>query len=447
MASRFSLMENSVPEQPASLLYMYSIIATVLLASAPTTGENWTDLFNGHNLSGWVNVNGADSTWRAEDGMIRCTGKPTCLLRTDRMYEDFVLELEWMHHEKQGNAGVFVWSDALPAPGVPFSKAIEVQVMIGVETDNYTSEGDIFSIWGATMTPDRPHPSGWARCLPSEARTKGAGQWNHYTITCRDGHISLAVNGKVVSGGYDCNPRTGYICLEAEGTPVDFRNLRIRALPKSPSPWALDANDATGFRPLFNGLNFDGWKKPDGQEDNWAVAGTSISHNGEGGNLWTDESYGDFDLMLDWKWTGDGQGEMERPMIGPDGNNQTNEDGTPQMETIVERDSGIYLRGEGKSQVNIWCWPVGSGEVWGYRTDASMSAEVRAAATPNAHADNAVGQWNRFFIRMRGEYLTVVLNGVTVIDHAHLPGVPPSGPIALQSHGSGIQFANVLIRR
>jgi hypothetical protein len=105
------------------------------------------------------------------------------------------------------------------------------------------------------------------------------------------------------------------------------------------------------------------------------------------------------------------------------------------------------LRGEGKSQVNIWCWPVGSGEVWGYRTDASMPAEVRAAATPNAHADNAVGQWNRFFIRMRGEYLTVVLNGVTVIDHAHLPGVPPSGPIALQSHGSGIQFANVLIRR
>ena len=78
MASRFSLMENSVPEQPASLLDMYSILATVLLASAPATGENWTDLFNGHNLNGWVNVNGADSTWRAEDGMIRCTGKPTC---------------------------------------------------------------------------------------------------------------------------------------------------------------------------------------------------------------------------------------------------------------------------------------------------------------------------------------------------------------------------------
>ena len=68
--------------------------------------------------------------------------------------------------------------------------------------------------------------------------------------------------------------------------------------------------------------------------------------------------------------------------------------------------------------------------------------EVKQAA-----ADAKIGQWNRYFVRMRGEYLTVVLNGVTVIDHAHLPGVPASGPIGLQSHGSGISFSNILIRR
>ncbi len=424
-----------------------SIMLTTCLTLASAAGDGWTDLFNGQTLAGWVNVNGAASTWRAEDGMIRCTGKPTCLLRTDRMYEDFVLELEWMHHKEQGNAGVFVWSDALPAPGVPFSKAIEVQVMIGTETENYTSEGDIFSIWGATMTPDRPHPGGWARCLPSEARTKGAGQWNHYTITCKNGRISLAVNGKIVSGGYDCNPRKGFICLESEGTPVDFRNLRIKELPESPSPWAEDANDAEGFQPLFNGLDFAGWKRPASHEDNWSIQGTSIVHNGNGGDLWTEAAYGDCDLIVDWKWTGESQGEMERPIINADGNTATNEDGTPKMVTIEERDSGIYLRGSTKSQVNIWCWPLGSGEVWGYRTDASQSPEVRAAATPRAAADATVGQWNRYFIRMRGEFLTVVLNGVTVIDHAHLPGMPASGPIGLQSHGSGIAFSNILIRR
>ena len=144
--------------------------------------------------------------------------------------------------------------------GVPWGKAIEVQVMIGVETPNYTSEGDIFSIWGATMTPDRPHPAGWARCLPSEARTKGAGEWNHYRIECKDGRITLANNGKIVSGAFDCNPRRGYICLEAEGTPIDFRNLRIKEL--SARPLATAANDATGFTPLFNGVNLQGWTLP-----------------------------------------------------------------------------------------------------------------------------------------------------------------------------------------
>jgi len=426
--------------------------AIVLLSLAtpamPAAAEpHFTDLFNGSDLAGWVNVNCASDTWRAEDGMIRCTGQPTGLLRTERMYENFVLELEWRHASPKGNAGVFVWSAALPAVGVPWSRAIEVQVMLGIETPNYTSEGDIFSIWGATMTPDRPHPSGWDRCLPSEHRTRGAGEWNHYRIECIDGRITLAVNGGVVSGGYDCNPRRGYICLEAEGSPIDFRNLRIQTLPLEASPWANTANAATGFEPLFNGLNLDGWTPPQGNADNWTVASGTIVHNGAGGDLWTTNSFKDFDLVCDWRWVGESQGPMDRPVINPDGTNATNDDGTPRTVRIEERDSGIYLRGSSTSQVNIWCWPVGSGEVWGYRTNGALPPEVRAAVTPRHAADAEVGQWNRFFIRMRGERLTVVLNGITVIENAVLPGVKPSGRLALQSHHSAIEFTNVLIRR
>lgn len=424
---------------------MYCVLSALLVAT-PEPAPEWKDLFNGEDLQGWVNVNGAPTTWRAEDGMIRCTGKPVCLLRTDTAYENFILEFEWMHHHEQGNAGLFVWSDALPAPGVPFSKSIEVQVMLGTETENYTSEGDIFSIWGATMTPDRPHPNGWARCLPSEARTKGAGKWNHYRIHCVDGRLTLAVNGAVVSGGYDCNPRKGYICLEAEGSPIDFRNIRIHELPSDPSPWAIEANEATGFVPLFNGLNLDGWKLPEGHEANWTTEGTTIVHNGKGGDLWSEASFEDFDLIVDWKWDGPSQGPMDRPIILPSGAEAVDEDGSIQTVTLEERDSGIYLRGSWKSQVNIWCWPVGSGEVWGYRSDGAMPPAVRAACTPSANADKPVGQWNRFFIRMRGNKLSVTLNGVTVIEEAHLPGVPDKGPIALQSHGSGIRFANILVR-
>ncbi|MDQ3330945.1 MAG: DUF1080 domain-containing protein, partial [Planctomycetota bacterium] len=74
-------------------------------------------------------------------------------------------------------------------------------------------------------------------CLPSENRAKPAGQWNHYRIEANDGVIKLAVNGKVVSGGSACSPRKGYLCLESEGSPARFKNIRIKELPTTnPTP-------------------------------------------------------------------------------------------------------------------------------------------------------------------------------------------------------------------
>jgi hypothetical protein len=117
------------------------------------------------------------------------------------------------------------------------------------------------------------------------------------------------------------------------------------------------------------------------------------------------------------------------------------------MEMVKDAgDSGIYLRGNDKSQVNIWCWPAGSGEVYGYRTDPGMPADVRAGVTPAVRADKPIGQWNRFVIRMKGDRLTVDLNGQRVLNEARLPGVPERGPIALQHHGSPIQFMNLYIK-
>ncbi len=118
-------------------------------------------------------------------------------------------------------------------------------------------------------------------------------------------------------------------------------------------------------------------------------------------------------------------------------------------------DSGVFLRGQHKSQVNIWCWPVGSGEVWGYRTDPVFSPEVRAGVTPKVKADRPIGQWNTFHIIMKGDCLTVTLNGKLVLDNAQLPGVPAKGPIALQHHGdrkdgewgaSFLQFRHIFIK-
>ena len=423
-------------------------LLTCPLATAQAE-SGFVPLFNGQSLDGWVNINCAPSTWSARDGVIYCTGKPTGELRTERMYQNFILKLQWRHLQPKGNAGVFVWADAITAVGVPFHRSVEVQVLDGLEGDGYTSQGDIFPIHGATMTPDNGR--GGSRAFPTEERSKPSPEWNDYVITCIDGTITLAVNGKVVTSGSECSPRKGYICLESEGSPVEFRDLMIKELPAAELPTEQVANQDVGFVSLYNGVDLSGWNVHEGLVGHWQPNDWQLDYDGqatgEDKNLWSEESFGDFTLIVDWRWVGEYEETTQRPVILPTGENEQNADGTDKMIDVPIADSGIYLRGSSKAQINIWQWPVGSGEIWGYRTDSSMSPEIRAAATPLLHADSPVGEWNRFEITMRGEHVTVALNGSTVIDRCHLPGVPAEGPIALQHHGDRIQFANIFVRR
>ena len=283
-------------------------LAPLLLALAACTASpepsDWHPLFNGVDLSGWVPVTVAPDTFRAQDGLLVCTGKPTGVLRSDRMYENFVLELEWRHMVPGGNAGLFVWSDPLPAVGVPFTRSLEVQVMDGVETADCTSDGDIFSIWGARFVPDRPHPSGWERCLPSEHRARPSPEWNHYRVTCRDGVIELEVNGAKVSGGRQATPRKGYVCLESEGSEVHFRNVRILELPDSEPALAAEdvAHEAGGDAPLYTGIDLSGWvAEGDADGTHWQARDSVLWTDGGGGELLGPALPSDFVLRLDWK--------------------------------------------------------------------------------------------------------------------------------------------------
>ena len=413
-------------------------------------GEGFVPLFNGGNLDGWVNVNCAPETWQVKDGMVVCSGIPMGVLRTGKQYENYILELQWRHMKEGGNAGLFIHSDAIPAVGQPFTRSMEVQIMDDRDTENYTSHGDIFAIHGATMRPDKPHPSGWMRSLPSERRCKPAGQWNHYRLESRDGTVSLAVNGKVVTRGSDLNPRKGYICLESEGSEVHFRDIRIKELPGSNPPADVVAEKDAGFHSLYNGLDLRGWKQESGHKGHWQAKDWILDYDGksEAGdkNLWTEQEFGNFTLIVDWRLP-EKPKVVNRPVISPDGSEATEPNGSQSTVAVQDAgDSGIYLRGDSKSQINIWNWPVGSGEIWGYRTDKNMSAEVRKAATPILNADNPPGQWNRFEITAVGNRVTVKVNGKTVIRQAQLPGMPPRGPIALQHHGDPIQFANIFIK-
>ena len=412
--------------------------------------DDFVPLFNGKDLSGWVPVNVAPNTFTVQDGIIVSTGIPTGTMRTEKMYENFVIELEWRHMKAGGNAGLFVWGDPITHVGVPFSRGIEVQILDGRETANYTSHGDIFSIWGAKLTPDRPHPNGSERCLPSEKRCKPSPEWNHYRVTCNDGTIKLEVNGKEVSGGTKCNPRKGYLCLESEGSECHFRNIKLKELPTTnPEPDEI-ALVAVGHRSLYSGLDLTGWKASEQHLGHWKPSDWKLVYDGKcdatDPNLWSEQEFGDFEMICDWRWTAKPI-KKRWPKVLPTGLEEIGSDGK-QVEVEVDDagDSGLYLRGSSKSQVNMWCRPCGSGEVYGYRTDASQPAEVRAGVTPRKVADKPIGQWNRFLITMKGDRLTVRLNGELVIENAQLPGVAARGPIALQHHGDPIEFASILIR-
>jgi hypothetical protein len=437
------LTAMSFPIRPCLLVFSW------LLLSATRAEDGWVPLFNGHNLDGWVNINCAPGTFYATNGMIHCTGVPTGILRTERMYQNFVLEAEWRHLRPKGNSGIYVWADPITAPGQPFVRAIEVQVLDGQEGSWFTSDGDIFPIHGAKMTPENGR--GGDRAFPTEKRMKPSPEWNHYRVECVDGNISLEVNGKVVTRGHDCSPRKGYIGLESEGSPAEFRNLRVQELPATKALAPEDiAKPPEGFQPLYTGVDLSGWKVSADTAKHWKAADWVLEHDGGHGegdpHLWSEKEYGDFVLIADWRWTAKPVTNA-LPVILPDGSRAKNPDGSAKTEMVPDAgDSGIYLRGSDRSQVNIWCWPVGSGEVYDYREDASLPAEVRASVTPKMKADRPIGEWNRFIITLRGDRLTVVLNGQTVVDHAQLPGIPPRGRLALQHHGAPIQFANLFLK-
>jgi hypothetical protein len=234
------------------------------------------------------------------------------------------------------------------------------------------------------------------------------------------------------------------------------------ALALAAQATAQTAQPPAGFVPLFNGKDFTGWKLPDGDNGHWKIVDGVIDYDAQSDapgdkNLWSVGEYGDFVLRLEWRIKETPYVNPNVPIIRVDGTHKKDADGKEIRLAVPDSDSGVFVRGSSRAQVNIWAWPIGSGEVYGYRMDAKMPPDVRAGVTPKANADRDIGQWNAFEITMRGDRLTVVLNGITVLDNALLPGVPARGPLALQHHGqkkdgawtgppSLVQFRNISIK-
>jgi hypothetical protein len=207
-------------------------------AYVPTPLE-YVDLFNGKDLTGWVDVNTSPDTWSVRDGLLVCSGHPIGVMRSEKQYENFLLHIEWRHMEAGGNSGVFVWSEGSVPQGRRLPRGMEVQMLeldwvkLHKQKDGTLPpiayvHGELFGANGLTTTPDNPRGS---RSKSRENRCLGRGQWNTYDVVCVDGVVKLSVNGKFVNGVSQASVKKGYLCLESEGAEIHFRTIQILELP------------------------------------------------------------------------------------------------------------------------------------------------------------------------------------------------------------------------
>ena len=224
---------------------------------------------------------------------------------------------------------------------------------------------------------------------------------------------------------------------------------------------AQDIYKEMGYTSLFNGEDLSGWIVPEGDNGHWSVIDGVIDYDAqseanEDKNLWSEKEYHNFVLHVEWRFKGYGDHLFSLPTILPDGSYMKDANGEVVAPLRPNSDSGILLKGVG--QANLWCWSVGSGELWSVRTNEDLAPEVRAGAVPTENVDQPVGQWNAMDLVVNGDRITVVSNGVVVIHDALFPGLDVTGRVGFQHHGginqetgklqggsSLVQFRNIWI--
>lgn len=194
---------------------------------AAEKGE-WISLFDGKSLQGWVqflpdpNADPA-KTWMVKDGVIHCTGNPVGYIRTDKKFGNYQLQLEWRWAGSPGNSGVLLH---VQDKDEVWPKSIEAQLM-------HENAGDFWVIGGTDFEEHKKNASKEDdRRVPKRAdcSEKKPGEWNQYDIWCEGDTIRVFVNGVLQNEAHKCTVTEGYIGLQSEGAPIEFRNIKLRKL-------------------------------------------------------------------------------------------------------------------------------------------------------------------------------------------------------------------------
>lgn len=193
-------------------------------SSAATCVKEPVDLFNGKDFAGWklflpdASVDPA-TVWSVRDSVVHCTGNPAGYMRTETKYGNYRLRVEWRWPGDGGNSGVLLH---IQDQDEVWPKSVEAQLMSG-------NAGDFWVIGG---TDFKEHKGQLDRRVPKKEATteKQLGQWNEYVIECRGDKILVFVNGVLQNVATECTVTEGYIGLQSEGTPIEFRSVRLEPL-------------------------------------------------------------------------------------------------------------------------------------------------------------------------------------------------------------------------
>jgi hypothetical protein len=219
-----------------------SAVESVPFAKIDATGDDWKLL----GKDDFVRANCDEDTWTWKGDVVYCTGKPIGVLRSKEKYKNIEFVGTWRHLSSGGNSGFFLWTPEDALKDLPSNKlpgaGIEVQVLdhgykeqyekrSGKKGDWFTTNGDIFPVGKSKLDPFPPLSPNGSRSFPKSNHSLASPAWNHYYVRAINGEVRLWVNGFEVSGGRNANPAEGYLCLESEGAPIEFKDIRIRILP------------------------------------------------------------------------------------------------------------------------------------------------------------------------------------------------------------------------
>lgn len=441
------------------------LICIMLTSCSNKSKEPWVDLFNGKDLSGWVQKNG-EAVYEVNNGVI--IGKtvlhtPNSFLCTEKNYGDFILEYE-AKVDPSLNSGVQIRSESNPdfRDGRVHGYQIELD-----PSDRAWSAGIYDEAGRGWLYPLDLNPSAESAFIPDD--------WNRFRVECIGSHIKTFLNGIAVANLYDEHTAEGFIALqvhavgddpEKEGIEVMWRNIRIITnnvkeyeTASSAPVFSRLVNKLTpeemeeGWKLLFDGKSNDGWRgayKEKFPDHGWVIADGSMTvlqsdgaESQNGGDIVTMDQYSDFDIQLEFKITRGANSGIKYFVTEAEAGNTMSAIGLEYqiLDDQVHPDAKL-----------------GSHE--GSRTLASLYDLIAASDSKRFYG---VGVWNSARIVSNGRHVEHYLNGIKVLEYERGSeafrklvseskykvwnnfGEAAEGHILLQDHGNEVSFRSIKI--